>query len=157
MPFHYHPKCILEGKLISSYFQFLEGQPPEWSEISSFGFISHQPMLFCYRHIPVASPASDFFSATQNDLLNGQNAPPSSLQRPPSLSKSSSRRPLTENKALTSYQGLQEFQELPSSHLCGFLSPQAMASKSVCLQKPHRYTFSSLQKAQLKSSCSLIC
>lgn len=75
MPFHYHPKCILEGKLISSYFRFLEGQPPEWAEISSFGFISHQPMLFCYRHIPMASPASDLFSATQNDLLHGQNAP----------------------------------------------------------------------------------
>lgn len=55
MPFHYHPKCILEGKLISSYFWFLEGQPPEWSEISSSGFISHQPMLFCYRYIPGAS------------------------------------------------------------------------------------------------------
>lgn len=83
MSLHYHPKGILEGKLISSYFRFLEGQPPEWSGISSSGFISHQPMLFCYRHIPVASPASDLFSATWNDLLNGQNAPPPSLQRPP--------------------------------------------------------------------------
>lgn len=75
MPFHYHPKCILEGKLISSYFRFLEGQPPEWSEILSFGFISHQSTLFCYRHFPMASSASDLFSATRNDLLNRQNAP----------------------------------------------------------------------------------
>lgn len=82
---------------------------------------------------------------------------PPSLQHPPSLSKSSSRWPSTENQALSSSWGLQESQELPSFHLCSVLSPQAVASRSVYLQQPHRHTFSSLQKAQLKSSCSFIC
>lgn len=152
------PNVFWREKLISSYFRIFGRTASRMVRNKFLWFYAISLCCSCYRHVPMAfSLASDLFSATEMTFLTDKMLPsfPSSIlplfQSPPVGDHPQRTKPFLLPGASKS------LRSCPLSTSAVSCLPRPWHLDQFVSSSPIATHFLSLQKAQLKSSCSFIC